>query len=77
MFEAHLSDPCHGEVTKTGNTKEEAVEAAFRGLAERWMYESDLRNLSSEPLFDGEIYDNGEVWLFDRMPMLVGTVRAI
>ena len=78
MFEAHLSDPAHGEVTKQAPTKQEAVELAFRELARSWMYPNDIASWSADTqMFDGEIRDNGEVWWHNRAWGLIGTVRQI
>ncbi len=78
MFEANLSDPVHGSTTARAETTEAAVEAAFRELALGWMYPGDVEKLApGEPLFDGEIRNDIEVWWHNRMWGLIGTVRPV
>ena len=77
MYRAHLSDPIHGEATKTAETAEQAVELAFRDLAKRWMSEADAATWpEGSDMFDGEIR-GVEVWWHNRMWSLLGTVTQV
>jgi len=76
-YRAHLSDPIHGETTKTAPTPEEAVELAFRELASSWMNKDDAKQWGNKPMFDGEIRTNGEVWYHNRAWGLIGTVQTV
>jgi ribosomal protein L20A (L18A) len=78
MFEAHLSDPIHGKATACAETKEAAIELAYREIAGRWM---DLATLATwpadQPMFYGEVRNENEVWCNDRMWYMIGTVREV
>ena len=77
MYIAHLSDPTHGEATKTADTPEQAVELAFRELASRWMHPNDAAAWpQGSNMFDGEI-EGTEVWWNNRAWSLLGTVTKV
>ena len=68
-YVAHLADPTHGEVYEVGNTKEEAVNKAWKRFALNWCAEPGD--------FDGEIRENGEIWWYNRENAMIGVVREI
>lgn len=77
MFQAHLSTPDQ-DVTKIANTKEKAVEIAFRELALGWMGQEEIDEIvaTNGKLFDGWI-NGDEVWWYNHEDVLIGTVQAI
>lgn len=78
MYEAHLSDPIHGESTKIAETPAKAVELAFRDLASYWMRPEDHAGWpANTPMFDGEIRNDIEVWWYNRAWSLIGVVKKL